>query len=228
MSPEINGRSAGKPLRQFFLKTGFTLVLLGYLMVWLPQPVAGLSFIGLEIGEWVKFMPQIRSGQVAVNRNLFYLPPITLGMLLVLWTSGWPNRRWQTWAMRTVAILVAMLAFPALEAILYEGRDQWLVRVLMILAVVVMAFLLPLLDRLPRRRRSTVVWIIMIILAMTGLIFPSWAYLTVRPAAADLFASGVGVGPGVWLNGVGDLMIAIVALTFLIDIGPLRAADPSR
>ncbi len=228
MSPKAYGRSAGRLPRQLFFKIGFTLILLGYFLVWLPQPVAGLSFIGLEMGEWIKFMPQIRSGQVALDRNLFYLPPITLGLLLALWTSGWPNRRWQTWAVRATAILVAMLAFPAIEAILYEGSDQWLGRVLMIAAVVVTAASIPLLDRLPPRRRFTVVWMVMTVLAIIGMAAPSWAYVMVRPAAAELFANEVGVGPGVWLNGFGHLLIAIVALSFLMDRGQLQAAEPQQ
>jgi hypothetical protein len=77
----------------------FTMILAGYLMVWLPQPVVGLSLMGLEMGEWVKFLPQVQAGSLP-DRNLFYLPPITLSLMMIIWTAGWPNRRWQTWAAR--------------------------------------------------------------------------------------------------------------------------------
>ena len=66
--------------RQYFITAGFTVALAGYFMVWLPQPAAGLSFIGLDIGEWIKFLPQVQSGEAGINRNAFYLPPITLSL----------------------------------------------------------------------------------------------------------------------------------------------------
>lgn len=203
--------------RQLPYKLGFVLVLAGYLMVWLPQPVAGLSFIGLEIGEWIKFLPQMQSGEIAANRNLFYLPPITLGLLLALWTTGWPNRRWQSWAMRAVAVLLAMLAFPAVEAILDEGADQWLGRVLAIVLVLIVALSIPVLDRLPRNSGLNLAWFLMLILAFIGLLLPTWAYMAVRPVVAQLLIRDVGVGPGVWLNGVGHFLIGATSLLFLVE-----------
>ena len=67
-------RSTAEPLtvetgRRTLVRLGFTIILLGYFMVWLPNRLAGLSFIGLEIGEWVKFLPQLRSGQISIDRR---------------------------------------------------------------------------------------------------------------------------------------------------------------
>lgn len=67
----------------------------------MPGPVAGLQLIGLEMGEWVKFLPQVQAGQINVSRNLFYLPPILLGLLFgstVILATRWP-----TWVVRGLA-----------------------------------------------------------------------------------------------------------------------------
>lgn len=217
-APSFQGRGSFRLSREqrtrLLYEFGFMLILAGYLMVWLPQPVVGLSFIGLEMGEWVKFLPQVRSGQIAASRNLFYLPPVLLGLMLALWTAGWPNRRWRTWAMRFLAIVVAMLAFPAVEAFLQESSDQWLTRVLMILLVAIATASIPLTDRLPDHGLR-VARIIMLILAVAGLILPTWAYLEIRPVVAQLLNNSVGIGPGVWLNGAGFLMVAIAAAAHL-------------
>ena len=205
-----------KQVAQLLYEIGFTLIFVGYLLVWLPQPVAGLSFIGLEMGEWVKFLPEVRSGQIAASRNLFYLPPVILGLMLCLWTTGWPNGRWRTWAMRLVAIVVAMLAFPAVEAILEESIDQWLGRILMILLVAIVAALIPLLDRLLGEQGLEVARVIIMLLAVAGLVLPTWAYLTIRPAVSQLFDTAVGIGPGVWLNGVGFLLVSSAAAAQLL------------
>lgn len=203
--------------RQAVIKLGYTVILLGYLVAWLPNEAAGLSFLGLELGEWVKFLPQVRSGEVAADRNLFYLPPITLGLMLALWTMGWPNSRWQTWAMRGLAVLVAMLSFPAIEAVLEESPDQWLLRLVMILLVVTVALLMAFLPRRSRRQGQAIQWGIMLVLALVGLTLPTWAYLAVRPAVTQVLAQEVGVGSGVWLNAIGHILVAAVALMMLSE-----------
>jgi len=125
--------------------------------------------------------------------------------------------------MRVVAVMVAMLAFPAVEAILQEGSDQWLGRVLMIIVVLAGVLSIPFLDRMPRSSGLTVAWVAMICLAVIGLVFPTWAYLAVRPAVAQLLDRGVGIGPGVWLNGVGHLLIGVTTLIFLVEQWRLRS-----
>jgi hypothetical protein len=184
-------------------------------MVWLPQPVTGLSFIGLEMGEWVKFLPQVRSGEILPDRNLFYLPPITLGLMMAMWTTGWPNRRWQTWIFRALAVVVSLLAFPALEAIRFEPPDQWLLRLVMIGFVVVVVILSGFLGRLPARTAGLIQWSSMLILGLAGAVLPAWAFLAMRPGIAELFFTSVGFGPGFWLNSAGHLAIAVVSLIYL-------------
>jgi len=199
-------------LANLFIKLGFMTILLAYFLVWLPQPVVGLSFIGLEIGEWVKFLPQVQAGIVSADRNLFYLPPITLGLMLLLWSSTWPNNRWQTWAMRGLAILVALLAFPAIESLIDEPADQWLMRLIWVGIVALLALVLPISGRLSDKIVWTGSWSLIAILAIIGLGLPSWAYFAVRPFAADIIGAPVGFGPGFWLNGVGHLLILVAAI----------------
>ena len=47
-----------------------------------------------------------------------------------------------------MAILIACLAFPALEAIIDEPSDQWSFRLLLIAVVIITAILAPLFKRL--------------------------------------------------------------------------------
>ena len=198
------------PRRHYpLLWLGFTLILAGYLMVWLPQPTAGLSLIGLEMGEWIKFLPQVQAGATP-DRNLFYLPPILLSIMMILWTAEWPTNRWQTWAMRGLAFAVSLLAFPALEAIRDEPSSQWLLRLVLIGLVAVTAVLSPLLRRLPNKLLP----LLLLILAVLNLALPLWAYTAVRPIIADLLQTDVGIGPGLLLHILGNgLISAAVVLT---------------
>lgn len=195
-------------IRNTVFSLAATAILLAYFLPWLPHPAVGLRLIGLEMGEWVKFLPQVQSGEVVAGRNLFYLPPITLGLMLALWTAGWPNGRWQTWLMRGLAVFVSLLAFPALEAIRDEPNSEWVLRLSLIGGVALVAALSGLGGRLP----AILPWLFIAVLALLGAALPTWAYLAVRPVIADWLRAPIGIGPGVWLNLVGHLGVALVAL----------------
>ncbi len=193
-----------RPWLEWGMLVGVTAVFLAYFLIWLPGPSVGLQFIGLELGEWIKFMG------VGLARNVFYLPPITLGLILALWTALWA-RRWQTWAARGLALALGLLAFPAVEAILYEPRSEWLLRLLLIALVGATAVAAHGLGRWPR-----LVWGLIALLALGGAVLPAWQYLQIRPLVAYWLQKPIGIGPGVWLNGLAHLLLAACAGLYLL------------
>lgn len=184
---------------QSLLLAGLTAVFTAYFLVWLPGPAVGLQFIGVEIGEWIKFLG------VGMGRNWFYLPPITLGLMLALTTLTWPPRRWQNWAVRGLAVAVSLLAFPAVEAIRFEAASEWRLRLLLIGGVALAAVLTGAAERWAFPNRLT--WLLLAVLGIVGAVFPFWFYLQVRPLVSQAVGLPVGIGPGVWLNGAGHLLI---------------------
>jgi hypothetical protein len=201
-----------KPQTQTLFLLSFTTILVGYFMVWLPGPSAGLQFLGLEMGEWTKFFG------LGVKRNWFYLPPITLALMLLFFTAGWANGRFQTWLFRAVALGVSLLAFPALEDLTGPSQSEYLSRVAGIGLVVVVAGLLTLfgVQKRPLQQAQRKPWlapaslVLMIVAGLVGLILPTLIYLEVRPFASDLMRLELGFGPGFWLNALGHA--ALVAL----------------
>ncbi len=193
-----------KKQSQSLLLAGLTAVFTAYFLVWLPGPVVGLQFIGVEIGEWIKFLG------VGLGRNWFYLPPITLGLLLALLTLTWPPHRWQNWMMRGLAVAVSLLSFPAIEAIRFEAASEWRLRLLLVGGVGVVAILTGLAERwtLP----DWLSWLLLAVLGIVGAVFPFWFYGQVRPLVAQAVGLPVGIGPGVWLNGAGHLLVTAVAV----------------
>jgi hypothetical protein len=189
---------------------GFTLILAGYLMVWLPQPVVGLSLLGLEMGEWVKFLPEMQTGLLP-DRNLFYLPPILLALMMIVWTADLPNGRWQTWALRGLAFSAAFLSFPSIEAIRDEPSDQWLLRLALIGLVGLAAILSGFLKKLP----SKILTLLLLITAVTNIYLPGWAYLSIRPVIANLLRTDIGMGPGLILHTTGNVFIILAAVYLL-------------
>jgi len=190
-------------LRLNLLMLGLTGMFVGYFLVWLPGPGVGLQLIGIEIGEWIKFLG------VGPQRDLFYLPPVAIGLILAVWTALWPNSRWQTWAARVLATTIALLAFPAVAAITSEPPSEWLARLLLIGLVIAAAGLSAGLAARPYRR---VAWLAMSLVAIAGAVLPTWQYLAVRPVVAEIMRQPIGIGPGVWLNALGGALVAAVAL----------------
>lgn len=202
-------QSNNSAINYWLFPLAVTLILVGYLQVWLPHPAAGLTQVGYELGEWVKFIPEIRFGEATFSRNWLYLPPITLGSSLVLWTVG--RDGWQAWFMRGLGCLVALLAMPPLGVILNEDSAEWRLRLSWIALVAFVALITPLLAEIPPRT----VFIVLMVLALVGGIVPTVVYLSFRPIISNLLGSPVGIGIGVWLNLAGHIMLALSSLVVL-------------
>lgn len=196
-------------MRRSVLFLGLTLIAAGTFSAWLPHEAAGLSYIGLEMGELAKFLPQVRSGAISPGRSIFYLPPVALGLILILVSSRWGERRWQTWLARFLGVAVSLLAFPAFEAFGTEA-EEWLWRTLMIGFVLICAMFSPLLRKLPEQ----IIWATVALVALAGGGLPFWLLLQVNRAYASIYQPEVAVGVGALLNLTGQLLVAGTAVVF--------------
>ncbi|MBK7895797.1 MAG: hypothetical protein WAS33_24770 [Candidatus Promineifilaceae bacterium] len=194
-----------KPQTQTFFLLSFTTILVGYFLVWLPGPSAGLQLLGFEMGEWTKFFG------LGVKRNWFYLPPITLALSMLLFTVGWGNGRFQTWLFRGVAVAVSLLAFPALEDLTGPSQSEYLSRLVGIGLVVAVAGLLMLVGNKKVPGSLPISCVLIVLAGLVGLILPTLMYGEVRPYVSDLLRLQLGYGPGVWLNGLGHAALAGLA-----------------
>jgi len=176
---------------QTALFVALTAVFVAYFLIWLPGPAAGLQLMGVETGEWVKFMG------MGTRRNLFYLPPITLALVMQLMTGFWPNRRWQTWLMRSAAIAVSLLAFPAIEDITGATQSEYVSRLVAIGVVTAMGLVAAIVSRY--RANVWVGWLLlggMALLGLIGFYMPLSAYLEVQPVVSDWMGRQMGLGLG--------------------------------
>ncbi|MBK7179448.1 MAG: hypothetical protein IPH82_20100 [Chloroflexi bacterium] len=149
---------------------------------------------------------------VGQNRDLFYLPPITLGLMLAVWTMVWPNGRWQTWVARGLAVVVSLLAFPALEDLLGASREQYTGRIYLIGLVLAAALLSGLVGTKLAARRPWLPWLLLALVGLLGAAAPTWMYWQVAPYVGQVIGLPVGVGWGVWFNVAGHGLVTAVAL----------------
>lgn len=195
-----------KTSNMYWLLLGLTLILVGYFLPWLSHPASGLTLIGLDISEWTKFMPQMGSGELP-HRDLFYVPPITLGICLALCSVGQTNG-WRPWLLRGLALLVAFISFPSIDAIRFEPSGEWRPRLILIGVVLLFALAAVWLDRLPQ-------WVVNLLLGLTagvGFVLPTYLFWVLLPVLESWLVLDFQIGWGLWLNGVGHLLVAGMAL----------------
>ena len=59
---------------------GIALALVGYWGPWVDHKTAALVLSGLDMAEFVKFLPEVRAGTEFMIRELFYLPPLAAAL----------------------------------------------------------------------------------------------------------------------------------------------------
>ncbi|MDQ1301293.1 MAG: hypothetical protein QG637_1214, partial [Chloroflexota bacterium] len=72
-------------MRWIILIAAIALGLAGYYGPWAPHKAAGLIVLGLDLAEYVKFLPDVIAGRVVLRREIFYLPLLaaSLGASLI-------------------------------------------------------------------------------------------------------------------------------------------------
>lgn len=201
-------------LPRWLLPLGALLILAGYFGPWVPHRVAGLVVTGLDLGEYVKFLPVVRGGQVALWREGFYLPLVTVSLALSLAAF---RPRWRySWPMRGVLLAVAGIAAlnllpPAWDQSTFsnpEFRHQIQALVVCLGAAVVS----PLLALLPCWFSAGVV----LLLSGAALWFPLRDFLRVLPTIRELYHQPLAIGWGMYVMAAGLLLLMAAALMSLL------------
>ncbi len=177
------------------------LTFLGYLGPWVNHAAAGLVITGLDLAEYVKFLHGVRSGEIGVWREGFYLPLVAVSVTLSLYAYRREAR--YPWPVRGALVIIAIVAAlnllpPAWSpGILLNGEFR--TQTLTLLACIALAVGSPFLALLPRRISIGVV----IGLAGLAIGLPVAGFLRVLPAIADLYGYTLTPGWGFWTMVVG-------------------------
>lgn len=196
------------------LLSGWLLIALGYWGPWVWAEPAGLRVLGLDLAEYVKFIAEVRSGQIVLTREVFYLPLLALSLTL----SSLAHRP-EFRLLRPIRWLLNLLAIPAALAML---PPAWTPRLLTtpefakqtaaIIACLAAAFLsYPLLRRLP----APIAAFLVLLLALPAMTLPVAAFTQLRPALDAIYGQPIIVGRGPWLTSLGLSLVSLASLTGL-------------
>jgi hypothetical protein len=204
------------------LLTSWLLLAYGVWGSWIWAAPAGLRVLGLDLAEYVKFMAEIRSGQIAVTREVFYLPLLALSLSL----SFFAHRR-EVRLASAVRWLVNLLAVPCALALLPPAWTPSLlttpefVKQTIAIGVCVLAALLsyPVLRSLPR----TLVAGLTILLSLAAIFPPLIAYFQLRPAFDTIYGQSVSTGFGAWASLAGSCLLGLASILFARSPHPIAS-----
>ena len=207
----IQGKSNLKS--QIVLILGLALAIVGYFGPWVDHKTAALVLTGQDMGEFVKFLPEVRTGTAPMIREFFYLPPFAAALCLILLLA---NRRWAyPLVVRAVMLLAVLgLAWAMLPPV---WTPQLLITAEFRKQTVAIAFCLLLLIIHPVLRclSPRLLAFAMMVLALLGAGPPLWQFLAIREAVNRAYGWPVQVGWGLWATVLGFLVIMAGAATLL-------------
>ena len=152
MRDRITGGLRSPVFATLLLLMSWLLIALGVWGSWVWAEPAGLRILGLDFAEYVKFVAEVQSGQIALVREVFYLPLVVLSISLSLLAH---RRELEVpvafrWLLNLLAAPVALAMLPPAWTPPLLTTPEFLKQTIAIVTCLIAALLsYPLLRRLP-------------------------------------------------------------------------------
>ncbi len=205
------------------LPAGWALAAVGFFGPWIAHPSAGLTLSGVDMGEFVKFLPGALDGTLPLVRQLFYLPPVAISASIAL-LVGSPRLgyRWQLQMLALISAVPLSLqllppAWSPSSLLTAEFRLQTLS--LGLCWLLLAAF--KLLGKLPSWLNGS----LSTALSLLGMGLPLWQYLAIKPSINSTYGMPPASGWGISVCLAG-LAITAGASAFFALIAGTRSRSP--
>lgn len=179
----------------------------GYFGPWVPHRAAGLVITGIDLAEYVKFLPPVMAGQVPIQRETFYLPLISASLIATLIASRRSLPLWLRLLAGAAAIPLALAMLPPAWTPGTLRLPEFRLQILALLACLAAIPLTVLLRYLPNRA----VLLVIALLTLAAVLWPAWSLNQVLPAIRDIYRAPLAPGWGFWLAVIAQLGLALYA-----------------
>jgi len=180
--------------------------LFGYFRPWVPHPVAGLAILGLDLGEYVKFLPPGEGGGLPLWREGFYIPlfAVAIACSLLSHRKTYAYPFWLRLALVLLGVVATLNILPPAWSPAVLRTAEFRIQTIAIAGSLVLLVLSPILAHLP----SLLTYATIALVSAAGIWFPLTGFLQVLPRISALY--GHALRPG-WA-----LIITLAGLTLLI------------
>jgi hypothetical protein len=194
------------------------MALAGYFGAWVWRHAAGLVVTGVDLAEYVKFLPPYRAGQLNLLRESFYMPLVSASLTAGLVASRRVLPLWLRWVSGFVAIPLALAMLPPAWSPGLLTLPEFRLQTVVMAACIACLLLLPVTRFLP----DAVVLLLIALLALAAAIWPVSSFLPLLPPIEDLYRQPVRPGWGFWLSSLGFLLTSLVAIVGIVPRRPRR------
>ncbi|MGQ9626225.1 MAG: hypothetical protein ACUVV0_04885 [Anaerolineae bacterium] len=188
---------------------GVLIAVVGYWGPWVHHCSAALILTGPDMGEFVKFLPQVRAGEERVFRQIFYLPPFAaaLGLLALAGSSPLGRRAVPKFILLAFALALSCALLPPAFTPSSILSAEFRLQSIAFLVCLFLAFWQGVFGLIPRRFFFGLV----LALCLAGAIFPLWQFLALRGAIQAVYGFPIASGWGLWAAPAGLLLTALSA-----------------
>jgi hypothetical protein len=214
-APEVNVPSASSRLSSSILVFGLLLTGIGgAFLPWIWRESVALQLTAPGLAEFVKFLPDLRLGQVDVQR-LYFLLPLFLAMLALPLFSA--NKAlalpiWLRWGLRLAVLPLALASLSPVWTPTILIAPEFRLQTGLAGLAIGLAVVAPLLRHLPLK------WLIFLLIAagLAALVLPVWQFRLIEAAMAEAYGQPVALGWGWWLTAAGLILSMVGGLWRLL------------
>jgi hypothetical protein len=207
------------------LSAGWVLAALGCYGPWIAHPTAALTLSGVDLGEFVKFLPDVVDGSLRVMRQLFYLPPFAIVVSVALLIGSRQLRF--PWLLRVLGLILAIpvslqLLPPAWSPSTLMAPEFRLQTIALGLCWLLLAGFW-LLGQLP----SLLTGSLSAVLALAAVVLTAWQLLTVKPAIDQVYRIPPQVGWGFPVCIAGLVIMTVGSVILALGTSRVRSRSSS-
>lgn len=199
---------ASSRLPAVLLLAGWTLAALGIWGAWVTAQPAGLRVLGIDLAEYVKFVWEVRSGQLTTTREVFLLPlaALSLSMSLLAHRRELGLPAWLGWTANLLAVPVALSMLPPAWTPALLRTPEFVKQTAAIALCLTCALLAyPLLRRLPLVASA----VMSSLLAAASIVLPLISFVRLTPALAAIYGHPVSPSAAPLLLATGFVLTAL-------------------
>jgi hypothetical protein len=167
------------------------------------------------LAEFVKFLPEVRYGQVQLQR-LFFLLPLFLAMLvlpLLVENQQLILPRWLRWLLRLAVTPLALAALSPVWTPAILVASEFRLQTILAAISVGLAFIAPALKSLSLKGLAS----LLVVGGLAGIVLPLWQFSLIQAGLIEAYDEPVSLGWGWWLTVAGIVvsMLSGVWLAFV-------------
>ena len=200
---------------RLLLPLGWLLAAAGYYGPWIDHATAALTLSGIDMAEFVKFLPAVQDGTLAVVRQLFYLPPVAVVVGVALLVAS--RRLAYPWPLRLLALIlsvpISLQLLPPAWSPSSLATPEFRLQALALGLCWLLLAASWLLGRLPT-------WLsgpLTALLALASGVLPTWQLLLVKPQVDAVYGTAPSLGWGFFLCLAGLAIMALAGALLMLQ-----------